>query len=172
MKKILIVEDTKENLQAAKSFFSTVKGFEFMYATSRKEAQELLPVADALLTDRSMPFLSTDSIGSYSNLKRDNDYKVLLERNGYDLLAQAVVMGIPRLMFTNHGTSNFFITLENKEICEEALRLKEDDYDAEHRLRILASVNNEAKRHRLEEYVTKDKSSSWELAWIELQKQF
>lgn len=173
MKKILIVEDTPINLESAKKFFATISNFEFIYTTNRYEAQQLLSTVDALITDRSIPFCSSDTINNYSNLRHgENDYKIVLNMNGYDLLAQAVVLGIPRLMFSNHGTSNFLLTLDNKELCEKALDLKGDDYDGTHRYEVFSPVDSEAKRNRLDEDITKDKSSSWALAWTELQKQF
>ena len=57
MKKILIVEDTQANLDAAKAFFSTISDFEFVFAANRKEAEEFLSSVDAVITDRSMPFV-------------------------------------------------------------------------------------------------------------------
>ncbi len=57
MKKILVVEDTKKNLNAAKDFFSTIKGIEVIYAIDCVEALIILESEKpcAVLTDMCMP---------------------------------------------------------------------------------------------------------------------
>jgi hypothetical protein len=76
-------------------------------------------------------------------------------------------------MFTSHGSSNFFITLDDKEKCVEALGNKGDDnYDSVKRFEFTFPVSCAAKRNSLGSDVTKDKTSSWRMAWEELQKQF
>ena len=54
MKKILFVDNTEANLDVAKAFFSTIKAFEFVYATNRKEVETLLPEVDAVITSPSI----------------------------------------------------------------------------------------------------------------------
>lgn len=57
MKKIIVVDDTPANLDAAKSFFSKIKDVNFVFCINRKEAQNHLVSADGIITDIDMPFL-------------------------------------------------------------------------------------------------------------------
>ena len=115
MKKILIVEDTQENMDAAKAFFSTIKDFEFVYATNRKEAEDLLESVDAVITDRQIPYVSGENVNSYaedllSEMKEDlsDDFdryalKFLQQRQGYALMAIAYSVNVPVIMASEHG---------------------------------------------------------------------
>ncbi|TSD03201.1 MAG: hypothetical protein Athens071416_262 [Parcubacteria group bacterium Athens0714_16] len=171
-KKVLVVEDTPENIAAAKDFFSQVDGFDFLFAINRKEAESLIHEVDALLTDRSLPFQREDTINSYRNCPSE-DYGYVLEANGYDLLAQAVAKGIPCLMFSNHGDSNFFITIPfiEKESCKKILNSKTDDYDTKHRQDLRCAINQFCEREHLEDGMSKEKLNSWKSAWERLFQQ-
>ena len=89
MKKILIVDDTIENLEAAKKFFSQNKEYEFLYATNRSEAEKLLPECDALITDIQMPF--------------NNESKEVSGLNGKLLEIEAYHMEKPAISLSQHG---------------------------------------------------------------------
>ena len=89
MKKILIVDDTPENLKAAKDFFSQNKEYEFLYAVNRSEAENLLPECDALITDLQMPF--------------DSESKGINGLNGQLLELEAYHMGKPSIALSQHG---------------------------------------------------------------------
>lgn len=90
IKTILVVEDTVENMEVAKQYFSGIEGYEFIFASNRSEADELLDQCDALITDRSIPYKVEE--------KED-------EANGFYLLLKASLLGKKSLMVTSHGNS-------------------------------------------------------------------
>jgi DNA-binding response OmpR family regulator len=77
IKTILVVEDNQENLDVAKAFFKTVTGFEFIYATNKEDAVAKLPEADALLTDRYMPYFD----GAKVDYSPENGYMLEFLQN-------------------------------------------------------------------------------------------
>lgn len=120
-KKILIVEDTSENMNAAKTFFSTVSDFEFVYTDNRKDAQLLLTEKEtflidiiALITDKSIPYLPKETLEDYRlynpglyNLYTDESaLKEIQKSNGCALMAIAHSKGIPAIMVSEHGSAS------------------------------------------------------------------
>ncbi len=132
-KKILVVDDTPANLDAAKAYFANNTDYEFVYATDRKGAEELLPNCDALITDRQIPYQEGEKMEDYKGYYKDkptpDDYKIKQEANGYILLAEAVVSDMPVIMFSSHGSSTFLITLDDKNLAKEVV-VKIADMDA------------------------------------------
>jgi len=92
-KKILVVDDTPENLDAAKAFFANNSDYEFIYAVNREEGEKLLPNCDALITDRRMPFNDLD--------KGNRKYE---QMNGEILLFESFVQNKPGILVSAHGS--------------------------------------------------------------------
>lgn len=64
MKKIIIVDDTNENLEAAKQAALQFPEHEFMFTTSANEAFKMLPSADAIVTDLFFKEIATGELAS------------------------------------------------------------------------------------------------------------
>lgn len=170
MKKILVVDDTLENIEAAKEFFSSIPGFEFVYATNKEDAEVLLPDAYALITDGNFPYFEGDK--EYS------------PDSGYLLGILAKMEGKPVIMITEHGGLRLSEVNNN---CEDFEKVKE----IAKRLSNLKGRNNGAELYYLCEgdfmelvhrrsniynfdfiHATKKDSLSWLIAWERLQNQF
>lgn len=189
MKKILFIDDTKENLDAAKAFFSTIPGFEFVYATNRQEAEKHLEEVYAVITDRSLPYSETSLIGCDfpDNEKEDVEYNYV-QTNGYYLLLKALSMGKPAIMASDHGG---MIILEGKLVpstqienfsLEATLQRMSVKPTYEDVCSFFYHANNEAthavrledtrKSYGAERNIFKTEDKAWVLVWEELQKQF
>lgn len=115
MKKILVVDDKNENLEAAKAFFSTIFGFEFIYCTNRKDAEKLILEVDAVITDRSMPY---DENNYYNVIPSeipdytiDHNLNFFSEVNGDYIFCKVVTLGKPVVMISGHGEDDLQIGL-------------------------------------------------------------
>jgi hypothetical protein len=178
MKKVLIVEDTQENLDAAKAFFKTISGFEFVYATNKEDAVVALAEADALITDRDMPYFDGAKV----------DYS---PENGYMLGILAKMQGKPVIMLSEHGQlliSNVNNTTADfeavKEVVEKLAQLKgigpDDRWDNEELkptfgklIKICHQGENVYKfNYKNEVTGTKKDEIAWRTAWERLQEQF
>lgn len=179
MKRILIVEDTQENLDAAKAFFKTVSGFDFVYTTNKEDAEAELAKADALITDRNLPYFNGDV----------EDYTV---ENGYMLGILAKLQGKPVVMLTEHGqlmVSEVKADHENFKIAEEAVQKlsglkgvsslarhgKQEGVDVCKYIWQLMGVTHTGKNtiYNFDNLVgTKKDPTAWQIAWERLQKQF
>ncbi len=115
MKKILIVDDTPANLEAAKAYFSQNVDFEFLYATDRKSAEELILTCDALITDAQMPFddksetayqISKEKILTQTP-ERINEFHLdnVMASNGKLLALEAIIRNKPCVVISHHGTA-------------------------------------------------------------------
>ncbi len=100
--KILVVEDTAENMAVAKAFFFTIPEHEFIFCTNRKEAEEILPAVDGMISDRSIPFNDDES----------------QECNGISLMFQASLLQITAVGVSNHGDTNYWVDF-NEASCEK-----------------------------------------------------
>lgn len=98
--KILVVDDSSINLEAAKVFFSKVDGHEFIYAKNRQEAQTLVNDCDGLITDRSMPFKED---GKTCPDDKEGRYGQNSTMNGEILAVYAEGIGKVVVMVTEHG---------------------------------------------------------------------
>lgn len=166
MRKILIVEDTQANLDAAKAFFSTISGFEFVYATNRKEAEEKIKEADAIITDRSMPF---DGVPQYN--------QIAAEANGYLVAANAKKENKPVILLTEHGRLGIGTVNNSVSRFEEFAKLVEI-YKGKEITETEASQIHTAKfgsgifQISFDWEFVKLSQDCWALALHELQKQF
>ncbi len=167
MKKVLIVEDTQENLESAKAFFSTIPGFEFVYATNRKEAESLLPAVDAMITDRSMPF---DGIPQYSELDA--------QANGYLLAVNAKTMKKQVVMVSAHGNRAGITAVNISSVGFNKIAELVNAYAGREISEIEAGNVGRAKfgsgvfEFEWVDNLSKTSSECWSLAWGQLQKQF
>lgn len=179
MKKILIVEDTQANLDAAKAFFETISGFEFIFATNKEDAEVALAEADALITDRDLPYFTGDN----------QEYDI---ENGYMLGVLAKMQGKPVLMLTEHGElmiSEVNASHENFMIAEEAVQnlagLKgvkscakhgeqEGVYVKAHIGKLIDVTHRGSGTIYSFDHIngSKKDKSAWQIAWERLQKQF
>ena len=116
-KRILVVDDTPANIEAAKAYFSHEPDHEYVYATDRKTAEELLPTVDALITDREMPYQQDEMKENYK-LEDMDEYKLALQTNGYILMAKALEKNIPAIMITSHRDT-FILGVEDVELAKE-----------------------------------------------------
>lgn len=112
-KKILVVDDTPANLDAAKTYFANNTDYEFVYATNRQEAEKLLPECDAVITDAQMPF-NENSKELYFKMASEEkfvqpaiDLKVgeIMESNGCLLAIEAYLEGKTAIIVSHHGES-------------------------------------------------------------------
>jgi hypothetical protein len=178
MKKILIVDDTQANLDAAKTFFSTIPGYKFVYAISRKDAEVLLTDAYAVITDRSIPWSDLEQF----NFLSEGVNKILLQEyakvNGDYVLIMAKLMNKPAIMATDHGKFGLMVLKSVEEFKKDTKLLEilsqmstnptPDLYWSFQRNKTV-SQGISVKWH---EGMSKTYSKAWSLAWEELQKQF
>ncbi len=112
-KKILVVDDTPANLDAAKAYFANNTDYEFVYATNREEGEKVLPECDALITDAQMPF-NENSKALYLRMASEEkfvqpaiDLKIgeIMESNGCLLAIEAYLEGKTAIIVSHHGKS-------------------------------------------------------------------
>ncbi len=171
MKKILIVDDTPANLEAAKAYFSKNTDFEFAYAADRKSAEELLPGCDILITDREMPYQQGEKREDYK-LEDKDDYENALKAHGYALLAEGAALEKPSLMVSSHQTL-LFMKLDKLEFAKATVQLlKAHDPYSEESFRAAFKVNFQ--KDFVGEYPDIDKAdpSTWELVFTKLSEEF
>jgi len=94
MKTILVIEDTPVNMETAKSFFSSIDGYNFIYAMDRQSGIKLYPTADAVITDRSIPQRYGET-----PIKRFE----WCQQRGYYFLAKSFFDKKPCVMITQHS---------------------------------------------------------------------
>ncbi len=177
MKKILVVDDTQVNLDAAKAFFSTITDFEFVYATNRKDAAGLLEEVDALITDRSLPWTQSELFNCKMPKNIDEIFiDIYLQHNGMYLLMKACLLNKPAILATDHGSFDLMY-LRNESGCREDASLHELMLQMEKN-----ATNNtywEFGRHprttqdfsvQRHKDLSKVDSNAWQLAWEELLK--
>lgn len=193
MKKILIVDDTQANLDAAKAFFSTISGYEFIYATNRKDAEVLLPEAYAVITDRSLPS-NTDVEFLDCEIPEDKMGLVkvcFVQANGYHIFYSAHLAGKPVVMAMEHGSFGMSLPkitpinelsenqtsdwdFDPKDFSMEKLLLEIDTNPSLELYDRLWSYGNFGGARHLgwKEDLLKTNTEAWKMAWEELQKQF
>ena len=168
MKKILIVEDNKDYLDIAKDFFSTIiTGYDFFFATNRKEAENFLPLVDAVITDASIPF---DEFSEYN--------EILAEANGYLVVVGAKLMnklaiitiqsaGQTSLGIVNNSSQNFhkLSVLAEFHLGKE---INEKEGNQIHQLKFGSGIFS---FNQCCDF-TKFSQECWLFIWGELQKQF
>ncbi len=181
MKKVLVVEDTMENMEAAKAFFSTVEGFEFIFAMDREQAQKLLPEVDVLITDRRIPFNEEIDFPG-ANPPKDESHNDT-EYNGFFLTASAIYKKLPVIMAAEHGNLMLFIPknqseevievlggfLRFLETKEEIKKLRWEDqniFETFCRNILLEYL------HRQRISIKKNSPDAWKLVWEKLKEQF
>ena len=109
MKKILVVDDTPANLDAAKKFFSKKTDFEVIYTTNRKEAEKYLKEVDIVFTDRALPF-DEKTVTNFDETGIDPDDKeVFMRGNGYYILFEALTNDKKAIMISDHGGTGILI---------------------------------------------------------------
>ena len=164
MKKILIVDDIKTNLDVAKLFFSKIPGFEFLFAVNRKEAEELLKISDALITDGSFPY------------ENEEDFDGAQGLNGYYLLLLASSQTKPAILLSDHGEQFYSRIARSKESSQDII----DQYPnfnpfnpTQQEQFWNIARNSEIIFQLPTKYdATKKDSSGWKYGWEEIQKQF
>ena len=189
MKKILIIDDTQVNLDTAKSFFSKISGYEFLYATNRKDAEKYLEEAYAVITDRSLPYSETSLIGcDFPEDKKGRVENNYIQANGHHLLLKALLSGKPAIMASEHGGLMILngsvapsTKMENFSLEETLQRIStEPTYED---IGNLWTYGNFEGTHivRKEETmkawgapkdIVKTEEIAWKMTWEELQKQF
>jgi hypothetical protein len=179
MKRILIVDDTQANLDAAKAFFSTIPGYEFVYVTNRKDAEACLLEVDALITDRSLPWTDTEQfnceIPSGASKSLFPNY---LQSNGHYLLLKSCLVNKPSIMATDHGKFGL-MKLANRSKWQEDSSLEDIIFLMENRTTLDTyftfgkhPVVKEIQVLGWYENLSKTTQQAWKLAWEEIQKQF
>lgn len=120
MKKVLIVCSNQVDLDAAKTFFSTIPGYDFLFHSNRLDAQAILESSDILITDANIPYSPNDSIDEYPHyfelinngidendfipLSKEEAYAAATGLNGWALMLQVKTRNIPNLMIGEYGT--------------------------------------------------------------------
>lgn len=178
--KVLIVEDTQVNLDAAKAFFSTITDYEFVYATNRKDAEKLLEDVYAVITDRSLPshpdinFLEFNA----SELECPGDAELFPQANGNWIANKAFLMKKPCVMATQHGSLFIFFPKIDLHECQKSyapveqlvINLLENPSNDSYSKLMGFGVHGKG-AYRVDG-VTKSTVEGWDIAWRELQKQF
>ena len=149
--KILVVEDSLENIELAKKYVADdhefTEGYEFIYVTNRKDAEKLLHTVDGVITDRSIPY---DAASTYE-----------CEVNGYYIAALAINLKKPFIMMTSHGDSlGIGIKTDNLiGLEEELIRFS----------RVVNPMYESPEAHRFRKYYYKWISISWKDGYTKLQ---
>lgn len=165
MKKILIIDDTEENLDAAREFFSKITGFEFSFVMNRREAEELLKVSDAVITDGSFPYETEKNFNNSHGL------------NGHYVLLLASSQNKPGILLSDHGEQFYSKIAKSQEASKRVIEEQFTNFDPFDMVRY-GEYWNIAKTPEIivelptRNYTTKKDSSGWEYGWKELQKQF
>lgn len=188
-KRILIVEDTAENMETAKKFFEGLlsSDFEFVYCKNRQEADRNFEEAYAVITDRSIPYNDEHiSDAQSSQFCKDTEYTKckLPEVNGTYLMLKAKVQKKPSVLITEHGslgigtqplelnfdsfqeTLLYIIDEKKKNGC---LFWSDYEYLYWFGCRCWESIRTDFCSYR---DVKKTSTDAWRIAWEELQKQF
>lgn len=196
MKKILVVEDTLENLEVAKLFFSKVVGFEFIYATNREEAEKCIDEVYAVITDRSIP-MTTDANFIDCELTPEDcpfgeqeviDY--IKMANGFYILYKSYFEKKPVIMISDHGNLILVwpaIVESPTTNCSSKTKLSFSNSSTADVLQdILFNIKNNPSAWAYKDlciygnrigrselcYCTKTEVEAWEIAWKRLQEQF
>lgn len=186
MKKILIIDDTQANLDAAKLFFSKISSYEFLYATNRKDAEKYLEEAYAVITDRQMPSkANVELLDCDIPEEKMTIAKNVSEANGYHLLYTVYLSGKPVVMATEHSAlaiclPNITVPTEKqykgdpKDFSLEALLLlinENPNFDSYHSLYRYGNFGG-VKNLGWNEGVLKTQERAWKMIWEELIKLF
>ena len=187
IKTILIVDDTQENLDAAKAFFDTITDFQFVYATNRKDAENQLDNVDAVITDRRLP--ANGNVKFLDCEVADKDLFLmdsLLEANGYHILYSAYFKNKPTVMISGHGNATALFLPSVKELTPSQIKYLPEDFSLE---RLLEDINKGpstllyenlhtygnyggVKHLGWNEHLLKTHQEAWRKALEELKKQF
>ena len=177
---ILVVEDTPENMEAAKQYFDSVEEIHAEYATNRNEAFSMIDSKryDGVITDRSIPRCEGD--------KEDNTF--YLQNQGFLVGLKSELENIPWVMHSEHGMSLYFAKDGNNPLNRGAGEKLFDIYSnpqssnelkAERRKEGLGFLNNELRDQGMDifspqayriEGVTKKDAISWRLSLDMLKK--
>jgi len=163
--KVLVIDDKQENLNAAREFFSKITAFEFLFAMNRKEAEELLKVSDAVITDGSFPCETEENFNSSHGL------------NGYYVLLLASSQNKPAVLLSDHGEQFYSNVAKSQEVSKRVIEKQFTNFDPFDMVRYSEYWNIAQNPEVIVElptrsYTTKKDSSGWEYGWKELQKQF
>ncbi len=170
-KTILIVDDTPENIEAAKAYFANNVDFNFVYATDRKTAEELLPTVNALITDRQIPYKEDDTLERYNTFIKDKDeLENAYISHGYILLAKSAELEIPAIMLSQHGKLMVMKIkdLERAKIIASEIKMI-DPYSAENDEKGFEMNWNYTVDHF---NVLKSDPKAWELGFTKLSEEF
>ncbi len=179
MRKILVVDDTESNLAAAREFFSKVEGYEFVYATNRKDAEVFLEDAYAIITDRSIPSNAEVELFDCEIPEEEVEMtNAIIQTNGYYLLLRAFLLGKPAVMAAEHGKLGILFADPDQET--EILKALLDNIarapSFEHYLALFVSQQDgrrtDITRDGWQEGVFKTQPSAWAKIWTELQQKF
>lgn len=165
MKKVLIIDDRQENLEAAKKFFSNIQGFEFLFVTNRKEAEKLLEISDAVITDGSFPYKDERNFDNAHGL------------NGYYILLLASAQNKPGILLSDHGEQFYSKLAQSQKTSKKVLKEELANFDPlnmDHYAKYWSIAYNPDIIVNLptRSFTTKKNSSGWEYGWKELQRQF
>lgn len=197
MKKVLIVEDTLVNLEAAKAYFSTIPEYEFIYTTNRKDAQAIIPSVCAVVTDRQIPYITDETIEAYHEsivnkekgfYTKDFVLRKIQEVHGYALTAIAYALDIPVIMVSEHGDIQIFYVTTNDSFKEDLKTIgailpqldpySKESYEIAHWLtECWFGEGHEIKLIDLDCFRErgngeKKNPKTWEVIWKDLQKEF
>lgn len=190
MKTILVVDDIQANLDTAKSYFSTINDYNFVYASNRRDAEKFLGDAYAVITDGSFPtnsevkFIDVDYNHSIDGKNCYIDKSTgetaweenIVVANGYWVLFKAVLSGKPAIMLREHGGIYMLLVNENNHnhlgsiLNRITTEPTGDDYVSFWRYAHFEGTKYT--RDNILRGRTKTQTSSWELAWKRLQEQF
>lgn len=163
--KVLVIDDKQENLDAAREFFSKIPVFEFLFAMNRKEAEELLKVSDAVITDGSFPYETEENFNNSHGL------------NGHYVLLLASSQNKPAILLSDHGEQFYSNIANNQEVSKRTIEKQFTNFDPFDMVRYSEYWNIVQNPEVIVElptrsYTTKKDSSGWEYGWKEIQKQF
>ena len=190
MKKILVVDDIQENLDTAKTFFSTVADFEFVYAMNRRDAEKYLDDVYAVITDGSFPtnseveFVDVD----FNHFANRTDcfidestgkiaYKEnIVQANGLWVLFKTILSGKPAIMLREHGGVYMLLVNEkdHSHLRDVLIRISENPTAGDY-VSFWRYAHFEGTKYTLDgliSYMKKTDVSAWSLAWKRLQEQF
>jgi hypothetical protein len=186
MKKILVVENTVPNFVAAKKFFSTISGYEFIYALDRKSAELLLHEVDALITDKQIPYVTGEVLADYHESILEEMKMVapraklstIQEVHGFALMAKAHAFDIPVVMVTEHGGIQLKRIRNDNEVSREVktfgvILSQLDPYSKESfTIASWLEKKNLVERDTSECQGEKQFPETWHWVWQALKKQF
>jgi CheY-like chemotaxis protein len=188
-KRILVVEDTAENMETAKKFFEGLlsSDFEFVYCKNRQEADVNFKEAYAVITDRSIPY-NDEQVSDAQKVQfcasvSYTEYR-LPEINGVYLMFKAKTSGKPAVLISEHGDLQIGVQpldLNGRSFLKRLLSVidakREKNClfwsDYEYLSEFSKSWDSPIRiNYDIGVGIKKTSTDAWRIAWEELQKQF